>query len=100
LSDFFDRWIFMSEYPTLGGEWTYDNSSREITITIVQKQESNLFRFPLSVGVYTEGADTPLISTFEISTRDTTLSISASIRPDSVVLDPETWLLFKNKFSQ
>jgi len=100
LKDFFDQWIFSPGYPRLGGDWTYDRSSREIHIAIDQKQESTVFRIPLTIGMYSGRSTSPVIATFELTSRDTVFSVSAATAPDSIQLDPNSWLLFKNEFSQ
>jgi aminopeptidase N len=100
LESFFEQWIFRPGYPILGGSWNYDADLGEVSVTINQSQQWDPFQLTLSVGVYPNNSGKISVSQLNFSTRDTTITIPSSSRPDRVVLDPESWLLIKNEFSR
>ena len=90
LNDFFQQWIFTKGYPEIKWDWKYKNG--EISINLRQTQEHHVFQFPLEIGVTTNGKTT--ISKFEILEKQVIYRIPTTTKPDSVILDPNFWLLF------
>jgi aminopeptidase N len=90
---FFQQWAWQPGHPILEGDWSFDASSGQLTVTVRQTQDDGtLFLFPLDIGVVVEGAE--LAETVEVSGREQTFSIAVPGSPEEVVLDPRTWLLF------
>ena len=90
LNDFFQQWIFTKGYPEIKWDWKYKNG--EISINLRQTQEHHVFQFPLEIGVTTNGKTT--ISKFEVLEKQVIYRIPTTTKPDSVILDPNFWLLF------
>jgi len=96
LERFFHQWAFIAGHPVLEGTWTYDNSSGHLNVTIEQTQPRDFtFHFPLDLAVVSESGGVEAVSTVEISQKRQTFSFPADTEPSSVILDPDTWLLFE-----
>ena len=90
---FFDQWIHAPGYPALDSDWTYDEASSTVTLTLRQTQSQAwpTYRIPLVVRVETEGGamDTPV----EVRGREFTTTVATDSRPTRITLDPDGWLL-------
>ncbi len=93
LNLFFQQWIFTKGYPELKWDWSYKKG--KITLNIIQTQKQYLFDFPLEIGLQKEG--TSIIKTVQISNRKSSFKFALDSPPDSVVLDPNLWLLLQEK---
>jgi aminopeptidase N len=93
LSSFFEQWVFKAGQPMLKGTWTYDPKTKKLTVQLKQTQKGYLYNTPLEVGIYDRKGDLIKPWTVDLSQRDHTFSLPLSAAPDSVVLDPHTWLL-------
>lgn len=93
LQQFFDQWLRQPGFPDLEVQWSVTDGSDTAEITITQKQHQ-LFTFPLTIQV----ADTELgdlgTKSVEISERTQSIRIPYSGMVETLVLDPETSLLF------
>lgn len=91
LTWFFDQWIFGPGYPVVEWSWSWSDPDKQLKLAISQKQEP-VMQFVLDVAVTaTDGS----VSAHDvrITQRHHELTIPASVRPSSVVLDPNEWLL-------
>ncbi|WP_373516988.1 M1 family metallopeptidase [Pricia sp.] len=93
LKAFFKQWLHTKGHPEIKWDWYYRN--RKLRITIEQLQDHHIFQFPLEVGVITDGKME--IKTLQIDEKSKTFEITNSMKPDALVLDPESWLLFEEK---
>jgi aminopeptidase N len=56
LNWFFNQWYFGSGHPKVTIDYSYDDASKKMNVTIIQTQGAqHLFRIPLSVDVYANG---------------------------------------------
>ncbi|AYN69190.1 M1 family peptidase [Euzebyella marina] len=92
LNAFFEQWIFTKGYPELKWKWSY--KGKKLNISIDQLQKHHTYSFPLEIGVTINGKTT--IKTFEVTDSKANFSIKTDAKPDSVVLDPDSWLLFED----
>ncbi len=93
LKAFFEQWLYTKGYPEIKWDWSYRKG--QLAITIEQRQKHHIFQFPLEVGVITNGKmETKTLQIEEISK---TFEIPVTDRPDALILDPESWLLFEVK---
>jgi aminopeptidase N len=93
LDSFFQQWIFTKGYPEI--EWTWKYKKSRVIISIKQKQEHYVFQFPLEIGFVSEGKlKTHIV---QVDAKSQTFEISTNNIPESIVLDPEIWLLFDEK---
>ena len=93
LNAFFEQWIFTKGYPELKWKWSY--KGKKLNISIVQLQKHHTYSFPLEIGVTINGKTT--INTVEVTDAKANFSIKTDAKPDSVILDPDSWLLFEDK---
>ena len=93
LRNFFKQWIFTKGYPEIKWDWSYKKG--KVTIHLKQLQDYTLFEFPLEIGLVHNG--TTSIETVHINAKNSTFEIESSNKPDTVILDPDFWLLFEEK---
>lgn len=94
LKQFFKQWLFTAGHPQLDVVWKYDEARKVVNATVTQTQV-NLFVFPLEIGVRTGSGLQK--KTVQVKDKQTTISIPASVRPQQVILDPDTKLLFEGQ---
>lgn len=92
LEEFFHQWLYIAGQPDLKIGWTYNEGNGKIEITVTQTQES-IFNFPLEIEV--SGTDGSKRVKFDVSERDSKISIPSPDRPSSISIDPEVVLLFR-----
>ena len=93
LQQFFDQWLRQPGFPDLEVQWNVLEGGDTAEVTITQKQDE-LFTFPLTIQVAgTELSDLGTKSV-EISGRTQTVRVPFSGKAETLVLDPETDLLF------
>lgn len=93
LDEFFEQWTRRPGYPHFRATWTYDESARQVNLTLRQTQDEPAFRVSLDVAVETERGTRR--ETIPLDERDTTVTLPLDARPTNVVLDPDTWLLMR-----
>jgi hypothetical protein len=74
----------------------YESPNWRLTVDITQTQEIGppVFHMPLPLGVYFPGSDT--ILTLEIDESPEHFEFLFSQEPESIVVDPEVWIIQKN----
>jgi aminopeptidase N len=95
LDQFFDQWLNKSGYPVLAVDWKYDESGKNIIITVNQTQKGTVFNFPLEIGIYAENSIAPGIERVYINRVTQQLTIPTSSKPVKIGLDPNVNLLFE-----
>ena len=93
LKSFFQQWIFTKGYPEIKWSWSYKKGG--IHIVLEQVQDHQIFSFPLEIEITKNGKST--ISTVQVNQKKSSFEIDIDSRPESVHLDPNFWLLFKEK---
>ena len=91
LNDFFEQWIFTKGYPEIEWDWKYKKG--EIQISLNQVQEHHMFKFPLEIGIVKDSEIKT--STVQVTSKNNSFTLNTDSKPDSIVLDPENWLLFE-----
>lgn len=89
---FFQQWFHTAGHPVLSANWKYKRG--RIELTIVQHQEQHIFDFPLELRIKFDDG-TFIDHTLHISKASETFTIDSETKPEEIVLDPETWLLFE-----
>ena len=97
LDPFFDQWIYKAGHPVLEGEWKYDEPSKTLKISLKQVQKTTLFSFPLEIGIFIPGKDSPQIHRIYINKESQEISIRQTAKPSKIELDPDINLLFEGK---
>ena len=93
LEVFFEQWLYVKGYPEIKWDWSYRNE--KLVITITQQQKHHIYKFPLEVGIISNGKLE--IKTLEVDKKLKSSELSIPSKPDAVLLDPESWLLFQEK---
>jgi aminopeptidase N len=93
LAAFFDQWLKRSGMPRVEGTWRYDAARKRVEIVVSQTQAGDPFHFDLDIGVVEKAGAPPRIERVKVTDRRASFSLRSSRPPDSVVLDPNTWLL-------
>lgn len=91
LDAFFKQWVFTKGHPQIKWNWTYNKGKIELVFN--QTQEHHIFNFPLEIAIIHNGKTS--ISTVRVSKQSHTFKIKVGSKPDSIILDPESWLLFE-----
>ena len=91
LQSFFQQWIFTEGYPEIKWRWKYSNGI--VQISIDQTQDQYVFRFPLEIALK-NGKETHK-ETLEITKLSQEFKIPLDVKPETVHLDPNVWLLFE-----
>jgi aminopeptidase N len=94
LSEFFRQWLWTGGHPRLSGRWTYDSKAKSVTVTIDQLQPGVPFKFPLDVELISDDG-VKAIRTLDITKKNEKLSFLVTSKPQQLILDPDTWLLFE-----
>ena len=93
LEDFFEQWVFTKGYPEIKWHWKYKNG--KVLISLEQMQKHHVFRFPIEFGLLI--GDQLTVKSAEIYKRSENFEFDAENKPESVVIDPEFWLLYEEK---
>jgi aminopeptidase N len=91
LSLFFKQWLYTPGIPRLRVKWNYSEVKKNLVIT-VEQQQSHLFSFPLEIGI--PGSDSRPIQ-LSVSKKSETFTIPFNSKPQELVVDPNTVLLFE-----
>jgi aminopeptidase N len=100
LNWFFDQWYFGAGHPVFKVEKNYDETSKNLTITLKQTQDPEksvpVFIMPIPVDIYDASGN---VSRHEITVneRKQSFEIPVSSAPSLVMLDPDGSLLFEKK---
>jgi aminopeptidase N len=95
LNGFFSQWLTRNEIPKLGGSWAYDAAAKQIRVTLTQESPGDPYRLPVDIGVVSAAGALPRIEKVELAGKSGTFTLAADSAPTSVVLDPNTNLLFE-----
>ena len=93
LNGFFEQWLYVKGYPELKWGWKYKKG--KLKISVKQLQKHHTFKFPIEFGIKT-GDNIEIIS-LDVESASETFEIGLEDKPESVLIDPEFWLLFEEK---
>ena len=91
LQPFFDQWLFTKGHPIIKWDWTYKND--KVIINLNQVQDHHIFKFPLEIGLIQD--DEIKVVKVDVNESSELFEIALESSPDSIVLDPNYWLLFE-----
>jgi len=94
LSWFFREWIYRPGYPVLDWNWTYRSETRSISVHLVQRQHRQVYRMPVDLRFYLKG-ERVIRKRLNLDQANQTWNFRMPERPDSVVIDPQQYLLMK-----
>ena len=88
---FFKQWIYSPGHPVLDTSWTWDESSKQLTVTVNQTQDTSdgtpVYDIPAKVGVVVGGKVTRL--PFAIKNKKNEIRFTLDAKPDAVLFDPD-----------
>ena len=93
LESFFQQWLFTKGHPQIKWDWVYENG--KVKINLKQIQDHHTFKFPLEIGLVKD--DEIKVVALEVDEQSEVFEISLDTKPDTIVLDPNYWLLFEEK---
>lgn len=101
LSVFFDQWLYKPGTLKYNGYWSFDASTRHVTIKLDQVQtDGSLFKMPVQIAVYYPGQAKPQMQTVQADAKSNVFSINVGGEPEKVVLDPNMWILMDADFTR
>jgi aminopeptidase N len=95
---FFKQWLYQPVNPTINASWTYNASTKKLTVQLHQAQKY-LYNVPVEIGYYKKGASTPTILTMNLKQKDQVYSFPLTSSPEKLELDPRNVLLNDGKMS-
>lgn len=98
LKDFFKQWLYYSGHPQLSGSWEYNPKRKKVILDIKQSQP-DLYITSLEIGLVGAGGNTKTASVV-LDKKQCHFELQADSKPENVILDPGTWLLFEGKINQ
>ncbi len=88
---FFDQWILKPGHPVLSYTWDWDSAKREVVVNVKQEQDTTggvpIYSIDAQVGLFS--GDGMVRRPVRLDSASQTLRVSANIRPDAVLLDPD-----------
>jgi aminopeptidase N len=96
---FFSQWLTRPGSPVLEGSWRYDAARKQVDVELSQVQNGEPYRLPIEIGLVMRAGDLPRVERVELSGRRSTFTVAADAEPASVVVDPDTWLLYEGGLS-
>ena len=99
LGPFFEQWLTRGGLVRLRGEWRYRPETKQVVVTLTQRDAARLFTMPIEVAIYTDRSATPAMTTVQLSGGSHTFEI-ASERPVRVELDPRHLVLMEAEFAE
>jgi aminopeptidase N len=96
LTAFFAQWLNRPGVPKIEGSWSYDAAAKQVVVTLAQTIAGEPFNLPIEIGIIATAGALPRVEKAELAARSATFTFAAGTEPASVVLDPNTWLLFES----
>jgi len=101
LSTFFKQWLNQGGMLKYEGNWSYNSRKQEVTIKLDQVQSGGyLFEMPIQVGIKYPGEDGMTIELLQVNQKSNTFTIKVKSEPETLVLDPNTWVLMDADFKK
>ena len=98
LKSFFQQWLYTPGITRLEVLWWHDVKTKKLNVTVSQLQKNAVFKFPLEFIYQTPGSvRTELLN---ITKQKETFTVSAKEKPQRIILDPNTNLLFEGTIKE
>jgi len=88
---FFNQWIFSPGWPRIATGWTWSADTLEYTVNQLPLGGWPVYRLPVTIRAYTPGTftDFRVVDSMDVQT----FRLPLTQMPDSVILDPDYWVL-------
>jgi len=93
LDRFFYQWLHLPGHPQLDISWSYDSAGREINLLLEQKQDAEVFEFPLDIMINDPSGSR--VETIMIIKKEQSFVLKSANIPDELIVDPGDKLLFE-----
>jgi aminopeptidase N len=105
LTPWFDQWVFKPGHPIVDWSWSYDAAGKYTVLHLKQTQDTSegtpIYSIPLRVALLLPAgspAKSPVMeTTVALDKAEQDVRIPGSVKPDSVLIDPEHDLLMETK---
>jgi len=98
---FFQQWLYEPGTLKLKGNWQYEKKTKQVRITLNQTQEDgSVYKMPLEIGLYINGQSSPRIELVHVDNKSNMFTIKVEEEPESIELDPHTWVLMEADFTK
>lgn len=97
LSTFFNQWLYRPGQPLLAFQWTYNPKTQTIEGSVEQIQPGEAFKVPLQIGIYDDSMNLIMVETVQLLDKKSIFSFKTAQKPQKLILDPATNLLFEEK---
>jgi aminopeptidase N len=91
LEAFFHQWLYQPGYPEYRIRWRWDEKNRAVILSIRQEQTGGLFDMPLEIALASK--DKQKTIRLHINEAEQEFCIPLPAKPESVLIDPENWVL-------
>ncbi len=92
---FFDQWVYKAGYPKFEVTYSYNDSAKNIAMTVKQTQMidslTGLFITPVDIEIVSGG--TAATHRITISQKESTYTLPSSAKPSLVLFDKNDWIL-------
>lgn len=89
---FFRQWFHQAGHPVLSTQWK--KRGKKILLNIRQHQEQQLFEFPIDIELRNKEGNV-FRETLTMQSPSQNFTLRPSFKPDELILDPDTYLLFE-----
>lgn len=100
LGRFFEQWLTRGGMLDLRAQWSYDEGAGELVLEVEQRQAGPPFHMPVEVGITVAGEPLPRLTRVPLDARQDRFAIPLDAEPQSVALDPRTWILMDGEIQQ
>ena len=104
LTPWFDQWVFKPGHPVVEWSWNYDDAGKYTVLHLKQTQDltdgTPIYNIPLKVALLMPGGSarsSVVETTVTFDKAEQEIKIPGSIKPDSVIIDPQHDLLMETK---
>jgi len=88
---FFKQWIFEPGYPIYDASWNWNETAKELTLRVTQKQSPTIFRMPLDIEFKVGNKSQREV--IQVGQQEQTFSFKLDAKPQDVAIDPDEWVL-------
>jgi aminopeptidase N len=91
LRGFFRQWLTQPGWPDYHVQWQWNESTHTVRVSIRQKQAYGLFDMPLDIALYSKNKRKTI--QVQINEAGHVFQIPMPVKPDSIRIDPDNWVL-------
>lgn len=88
---FFDQWIYGRGWPRYASSYIWAQDTLRLTLYQLQSSSWPTYKMPIKIRAHTSGASTDFW--IRDSLRTQVFMLPLGVRPDSVIIDPDNWIL-------